>query len=292
MAPPAIVPVRWAYDPAALRTTPPLGLRQVGWAQGERPAASHLNDVLYTFGEWSTYLYSGILTLSRIDGAGGSFTIDSNSIALRSSSGTVRLIVSSSGVLAYDTIDAQDGILARAEASSGVRLSYRVASTGLDVLVDLSGDLGSWSVCQPTTSADMLYRVTGSGEGFLYHVSGGGTARDAEARQSLAPWLIENPTADALSTVRYQLVELTGTLVGSATTKVQIVRVTRSSGAQSILFEIDSATPTDDNGGIPLDVDTATYRYFARIFHAGLTPSTSTADVDGVRLKIRKYAVE
>lgn len=292
MAPPAVVPVRWAYDPAALRTTPPLGLRQVGWAQGERPAAAHINDVLYSAGEWSTYLYSGILDLSRINGAGGSFTIDSNSIALRSSSGAVRLIVSSSGVLAYDTIDAQDGILARAEASSGVRLSYRVASTGLDVYADLSGDLGTWAVCQPTTTSDILYRVTGTGEGYLYHVTGGATAYNAEARQSLAPWLIENPTADALSTVRYQFVELTGTITGSAATKVQIVSVVKATGAETVIYEIDSATPTHNRGGIPLDVDTSTRRYFARIYHAGLPPSTDTAQVGSVRLKIRKFAVE
>jgi hypothetical protein len=291
MAPPAVVPIRWAYDPAALRTTPVLGLRQVGWAQGERPAAANLNDVLYTYGEWSTYLYSGILTLSRIDGAGGSFTIDSNSIALRSSSGTVRLIVSSSGVLAYDTIDAQDGILARAEASSGVRLSYRVASTGLDVYADLSGDLGTWAVCQPSTTAQILYRVTGTGEGYLYHTSGGGP-ENAEARQSLAPWLLENPTADALSTVRYALVELTGTISAVPATKVQIVAVTRSTGAESILFEVDSSNATDNNGGIPIDVDTSTKRYFARIYHASLASSSSTGDVGSVRLKIRKFAVE
>lgn len=292
MAPPAVVPIRWAYDPAALRTTPPLGLREVGWAQGERPAAAHLNDVLYTCGEWSTYLYSGILDLSRINGAGGSFGIYSDTIALRSTSGTIRMVVSSSGVLAYDTIDAQDGILARAEASSGVRLSYRVASTGLDVYADLSGDLGTWAICQPTTSADMLYRVTGTGEGYLYHVTGGATAYNAEARQSLAPWLLENPTADALSTVRYQFVELTGTLTGSATTKVQIYSVLRSTGQEVKLYEIDSANPTDNRGGIPLDVDTSTKRYFARIYHAGLPPSTDTAQVGSVRLKIRKFAVE
>lgn len=292
MAPPASPPLRWAYDPAALRTTPPVGLRQVGWAQGERPAAAHLNDVLYYFGEWTTYLYSGQLTLSRIDGAGGSFGVYSDTIALRSSGGTIRLIVSSSGVLAYDTIDAQDGILARAEASSGVRLSYRVASTGLDVYADLSGDLGTWAVCQPTTTADILYRVTGTGEGYLYHVTGGATAYNAEARQSLAPWFLENPTADALSTVRYSIVELTGTITGSSVTKVQIVAVTRSTGAQSVLFEIDSANATDNNGGFPIDVDTSTKRYFARIYHAALPPSTDTAEVGSVRLKIRKFAVE
>jgi hypothetical protein len=291
MAPPAVVPIRWAYDPAALRTTPPLGLRQVGWAQGERPAAANLNDVLYTYGEWSTYLYSGILTLSRIDGAGGSFGVYSDTIALRSSGGTIRLTVSSSGVLAYDTIDAQDGILARAEASSGVRLSYRVASTGLDVYADLSGDLGTWAVCQPSTTAKILYRVTGTGEGYLYHTSGGG-AENAEARQSLAPWLLENPTADALSTVRYQFVELTGTLTGSATTKVQIVSVLMSTGAETVIYEIDSANPTDTRSGVPLDVDTSIRRYFARIYHASLAVSSSTADVGSVRLKIRKFAVE
>jgi hypothetical protein len=291
MAPPASPPLRWAYDPAALRTTPPVGLRQVGWAQGERPAAAHINDVLYYFGEWTTYLYSGQLTLSRIDGAGGSFGVYSDTIALRSSGGTVRLTVSSSGVLAYDTIDAQDGILARAEASSGVRLSYRVASTGLDVYADLSGDLGTWAVCQPSTTAQILYRVTGTGEGYLYHTSGGG-AENAEARQSLAPWLVENPTADALSTVRYALVELTGTISAVPATKVQIVAVTRSTGAESILFEIDSSNPTDNNGGIPIDVDTSTKRYFARIYHASLASSSSTGDVGSVRLKIRKFAVE
>lgn len=292
MAPPAVVPVRWAYDPAALRTTPPLGLRQVGWAQGERPAAAHINDVLYTFGEWSTYLYGGILDLSRINGAGGSFGIYSDTIALRSTSGTLRLTVSSSGVIAYDTIDAQDGILARAEASTGVRLSYRVASTGLDIYADLSGDLGTWAVVQPTTVPDILYRVTGTGEGYLYHVTGGATPYNAEARQSLAPWLIENPTADALSTVRYQFVELTGTITGSATTKVQIVSVLKSTGAQTVIYEIDSANPTDTRSGVPLDVDTSIRRYFARIYHAGLPPSTDTAEVGSVRLKIRKYAVE
>jgi hypothetical protein len=292
MAPPASAPVRWAYDPAALRTTPPVALQQIGWAQGERPAAAHINDLLYHFGEWTTYLYTGQLTLSRIDGSGGSFGIYSDTIAFRSSSGTLRLTVSSSGVIAYDTIDAQDGILARAEASSGVRLSYRVASTGLDVYADLSGDLGSWAVCQPNTSAEILYRVTGTGEGYLYHITGGATPRNAEARQSLAPWLLENPTADVLTTVRYSLVELTGTITGSATTKVQIVSVTKSTGAESILFEIDSGNATDNNGGIPIDVDTSTKRYFVRIYHALLAVSSSTADVGSVRLKIRKFAVE
>lgn len=292
MAPPSTPPLRWAFDPGALRTTPPLGLRQVGWAQGERPAAAHINDVIYRLGEWADYLYSGVITLSRIDGAGGSFGIYSDTIGLRSSGGTLRLLVSSSGVLAYDTIDAQDGILVRAEASTGVRVSYRVASTGLDVLADLSGDLGSWAVCQPTTAADILYRVTGTGEGYLYHVTGGSTAYDAEARQSLAPWLLVNPTADALSTVRYSLVELAGTITGSASTKVQIVSVNRSTGAETVIFEVDSATPTDDNGGVPIDVDTSTRRYFARIYHAALSPSSTTGDVGSVRLKIRKFAAE
>jgi hypothetical protein len=292
MAPPASAPVRWAYDPAALRTTPPVALQQIGWAQGERPAAAHINDLLYHFGEWTTYLYTGQLTLSRIDGSGGSFGIYSDTIALRSSSGTLRLTVSSSGVIAYDTIDAQDGILARAEASSGVRLSYRVASTGLDVYADISGDLGSWAVVQPSTSADILYRVTGTGEGYLYHITGGSTARNAEVRQSLSPWLLENPTADALSTVRYQFVELTGTVTGSTTTKVEIVSVVKSTGAETVIYQIDSATPTDNRSGVPLDVNTSTNRYFARIYHAALAVSSSTADVGAVRLKIRKFAVE
>ncbi len=292
MAPPSTPPLRWAYAAGALRTTPPAGLQQVGWAAGERPAAGHINDLLYRLGEWTDYLYDGQIELTRIDGGGGSLSIYSDTISMRSSSGTVRLVVSSSGVVASDTIDAQDGILARAEASTGVRLSYRVASTGLDVLADLSGDLGSWAVVQPTTSTDILYRVTGTGEGYLYHVSGGATPRDAEARQSLAPWLVVNPTADALSTVRYSLVELAGTLTGSATTKVQIVSVNRTTGTETVIFEIDSGTASDDNGGVPIDVDTSTRRYFARIFHAGLAVSASTADVGSVRLKIRKYAVE
>ena len=292
MAPPASAPVRWAYDPAALRTTPPVALQQIGWAQGERPAAAHINDLLYHFGEWTTYLYTGQLTLSRIDGSGGSFGIYSDTIALRSSSGTLRLTVSSSGVIAYDTIDAQDGILARAEASSGVRLSYRVASTGLDVYADISGDLGTWAVCQPVAVNDITYRVTGTGAGYLYHLTGGATPYTAEARQSLAPWLVENPTADALSTGRYQFVELTGTLTGPATTKVEIVSVVKATGFETAIYTIDSATPTDNRGGIPLDVNTSTNRYFARIYHAGLAPSGATAYVGSVRLKIRKFAVE
>jgi hypothetical protein len=275
-----------------LRSTPPLGLRQVGWAQGERPAAAHLNDVIYRLGEWADYLYGGDLTLSQIDGSGGSLGIYSDTITLRSSAGSIRLTVSSSGVIAADTIDAQDGILVRAEASTGVRTSYRVASTGLDVLADLSGDLGTWAVCQPDTDAEILYRVTGTGEGYLYHVTGGATPKTAEARQSLSPWIVGNPTADALSTVRYALVELAGTLTGSSSTKVQIVSVLRSTGAETVLLEVDSATASDDNGGVPIDLDTATRRYFARIYHASLAPSGSTADVGSVRLRIRKFAAE
>lgn len=159
-----------------------------------------------------------------------------------------------------------------------------LSSNPLDIEYDLSPDLGGWTLFQDNNQIDLLFQLSGSGVTILN--SDVVSSRDVDARRPIP--FTTNPEAD-ISAVRYKVVSMT-TIADANNTDIELVRITRSSGAETVLLTCNGSQ-TNNNSGTPINVNTLTYRYCVRIKQT-LTPSGVTDSITSIIVKVRKYSVE
>jgi len=313
----------WASSVGAYVATIPSTIRQLGWAPFTVSVVEQVNQGLREVGDWIGFLEpffpadkrinTGRITgtgnpgggadlLINTDGTGTGIVIEpamGGSVFARARGPGSNGSIAQFGVLGGPTGTDFAGIEVDHDALSykivggaeknpdDLRYPYPSASP-LVIEIGVSPAIGGYQIKEAAGSS---YGASWIG---LVDIAMRNTSADAKTLYAVRHLpIFGNVEADAASKVRYSVVSLAGTLTGSANTKLGFVRVDRATGTQIELLEIDSSTPSDNNGGVAQDLNTDDYWYIMRFSHGNLGSNTTSATVDAdCVLTIRKYAVE
>jgi hypothetical protein len=274
---PTSTPYQFATDPG-VRLEPIAGRKAQGWVPGEPVSALQANDLWGVASDW-------VVLLEAIAPADG--TLAAQAVELYDTAATPALAatwtagsVADSALLTVGSGEfefREKGLVGPRAIpdSDGVRYGYD-SSAKLQIVYDVSPQSRAYMVHMVTLAATSCVMVFGAGNVGLYY-GDAVTAEQAVFRSQIALPI------EAGQTTRFPVIKkLEATDTGAADDlEIAIVRITRSTGAETDLGLINASSPANTFGG-GSTTDPLTYTYALEI-RSDAAIATGGLTADGVR---------
>jgi len=276
---PTSTPYQFATDPG-VRLEPIAGRKAQGWLPGQPVSALQANDLWGVASDW-------IVLLDAIAPADGTLaaqavelyeTVGPPSLAATWSAGSV----ADSALLTVGAVGwewrttGMVGPKAVADAVYGARFQYD--STDLLTLDhDFSPSGGGYTpiVLNTVVGANLPASLIALGTSHVLH-NPNAVARTATLRR---PLIIPYDPASTGPALFPKLISITATFVGATGDfQIRVIRILKSSGAETVLGTIDAATPTFTFAGTGEITDPQLKHYVVELYSFGLGAGLSTVD--------------
>jgi hypothetical protein len=297
-------PYLWATNPGR-RTVPTLARQGTGWVMGDPVDPLQVNDLWGACFDWIGYLAGivpssnvlvaetfrvvdpagpttrGALTWTTIGGNAG-LVVGGNAggspgIFFDNATGFVKVLQSTGPVVMLEVQPTgMVGPKAIADAVYGARFQYDSTDL-LELEHDFSPSGGGYTpiVVTPFVGAGLPASLVNVGTSHLLY-NPNAVPQDASFRR---PLIIPYPTEATGPSLMPKLISITATFIGATNDlKVRVIRVTRSSGAESIRCTLDAANPTFTFAGTGENTDPEFMHYVVELYSAALGAGLPTAD--------------